>query len=210
MTIKTSGPLSMAEIDAEFRLGTNLYAYRGVKWFKDDGSRGYFDQAMGNNPPIDMLEFYGKRKTIPVTPSDRYYANGEYFTVPFFNQIIVTMIGGQAGGRGNDGSVRDGCGGDASGVNGDAGGATKFGIYASSPGGSPNLNYGPTVIYTMNAETGSNFLPVGVPILVTLGGGGSGGRGGDQRWKIGNTCYDFGKAGGGTGGNPGSLRIQVL
>jgi hypothetical protein len=225
----------LQEINAEFGLGTNLYAYRGVKWYRDDGSRGYFDQSMGNNPPIDMLEFYGKRKTIPVVASDRYYTNGEYFTVPFFNQIIFTLVGGQAGGQGGTGYYRatDGYVFETyAGNNGDPGGTSRFGNYASGPGGSPNLGLASPVVYTMNAETNQNFLQVGVTALITVGAPGNGGQGAPNyqdksqyecwaewdgsKWvtKCGNKFYAkqfTGYSGNGANGTTsGSVRIQVL
>lgn len=239
MTIKTSGTLSLQEINAEFGLGTDLYAYRGVKWFRDDGSRGYFDQSIGNNPPIDMLEFYGKRKTIPVTPSDRYYANGEYFSVPFYNQIIVTLVGGKAGGQGasgtwkaTDGYVFQTYAGSPGGV----GGSSIFEARATASGGSPNLGLGQTVVYTINAETNQNFVQVGVPVLITVGAAGLGGQGapnyqdktqyecklewtrqpdGSYKWetKCSNVFYSqqfIGYSANGADGAPGSVRIQVL
>ena len=221
MTIKTSGTLSLQEINAEFGLGTDLYAYRGVKWFRDDGSRGYFDQSIGNNPPIDMLEFYGKRKTIPVTPSDRYYANGEYFSVPFYNQIIVTLVGGQAGGQGSAGKEinRNGTTTQTNpGANGNPGNPSIFEARATAGGGSPNLGGGQTVVYNINAETNQNFVQVGVPILITIGAGGTGGTGGENKkeqyecewYGCGYIWRSQGNAASGPDGAPGSVRIQVL
>ena len=50
----------MSEINAEFGLGYNLNAYRGVTWYTDAGASGTFDSTN-----IDFAEFYGKRKTAP-------------------------------------------------------------------------------------------------------------------------------------------------
>jgi hypothetical protein len=60
MTIKTSGALSISEINAEFGLGTRLGAYRGVTWYTDAGASGTF--ASTN---LRMSDFYGKRPTAP-------------------------------------------------------------------------------------------------------------------------------------------------
>jgi hypothetical protein len=54
MTIKTSGPLSITEINAEFSLGNNLNVYRGVKWYKESGVSGNFSTGA-----ISMFDFYG-------------------------------------------------------------------------------------------------------------------------------------------------------
>jgi hypothetical protein len=116
MTIKSSGSLSLQEIDTEFALGTNLYAYRGIKWFKEDNTRGYFDQAMGNNPPIDMLEFYSKKAsryvlpTIPVGQVTNYTSAGTYFfPVNFFYNTLSIEVRGGDGTGGSDGKTQYEC-----------------------------------------------------------------------------------------------------
>lgn len=60
MTIKTSGALSISDINNEFALGTNLGSYRGVTWYTDAGASGTF--ASSN---LSMSDFYGKRRTAP-------------------------------------------------------------------------------------------------------------------------------------------------
>lgn len=61
MTIKSSGSLSLQEINAEFGLGTNLNAYRGTQWYTDAGGSGTF-----NTTGINFGEFYSKRVTKPI------------------------------------------------------------------------------------------------------------------------------------------------
>jgi len=219
MTIKTSGTLSMQEINAEFGLGTDLYAYRGVKWYRDDNSRGYFDQAMGNNPPIDMLEFYGKRKTIPVVASGpTAQTDGSYFTVPFYNKITVTIRGGQGGEAGDYGI--NSCYGAReakAGTNGSPGGTSSFGAYGSAGGGAGGTGDGgvgsPGSVTTIvfDAESGSNAPLKGIAILNTVGAGGAGGSGGPQTGPgyDGNGCYPYGNASAGLQGSPGSITIKV-
>lgn len=188
MTIKTSGTLSIAEINAEFGLGTNLYVYRGVQWFRDDNSRGFFDGATGNNPPIDIYEFYGKRKNIPVAVSDRGYSNGEYFTVPFYNRITIRVQAGSSGGNGSNGAYIGGQfnGAQTGGSAGNPGGASSVGSYSSGTGGGGNYVSGPYREYVINATDPGAPLR-GVPWLVTVGGGGGGGAGG-QNWTWRQTC----------------------
>jgi hypothetical protein len=61
MTLQTSGPISMEQINAEFGLGGNLNAYRGNIWFTDTyGEQGSF------GTPISFSDFYGKRATNPL------------------------------------------------------------------------------------------------------------------------------------------------
>lgn len=62
MTLPASGPLSLDDIDAEFGLGTNLNAYRGVTWYTDSGTSGTFTST---NLGID--QFYNKRATAPIS-----------------------------------------------------------------------------------------------------------------------------------------------
>lgn len=190
MTIKTSGQLSMAEINAEFGLGTNLYAYRGVKWYRDDNTRGFFEGASGNNPPIDFYEFYGKRKTIPVTPTgDVAYSNGQWFSVPFYNKITIVIVGGQAGAKGPNGYDGEGRY-PTSGSDGNSGNPSYFYGYKAD-GGSPNSGVGATTTIVFNAE--ANNITVngsvvsgappfcGISIICQVGSGGAGGRGGYNR-----------------------------
>jgi hypothetical protein len=59
-TLQSSGAISINDINAEFALGNNLNAYRGVTWYTDAGGSGTFSSGA-----ISMNEFYSKRKTAP-------------------------------------------------------------------------------------------------------------------------------------------------
>lgn len=59
-TLQSSGAISISQINAEFGLGNNLNAYRGVTWYEDSGLSGTFPTGS-----IPMSEFYRKRKTAP-------------------------------------------------------------------------------------------------------------------------------------------------
>lgn len=189
MTLPTSGPISLGAINSEFALGNNIGAYRGVRWYKDDNTRGYFDGGSGNMAPTDFSEFYGKRKTIPVSPSGpTALSNGAYYTIPFYNKLTFVITGGQAGGQGPNGWNGEG-NYPTPGSNGNGGGTSSFGSYSAS-GGSPNSGAGSTrtIIYDANNNTTSDNGSVtsGCPLkdasfLVTVGSGGSGGRGGYNR-----------------------------
>lgn len=93
MAIKGSGSISISEINAEFNLGNNLNSYRGVQWYVDNASsEGFFSSAQ-----ISMSEFYGKRKTMPITPSTiTYYTPGTYtfYKPKYFNLLGVVLWGG--------------------------------------------------------------------------------------------------------------------
>ncbi len=190
MTLPTSGTLSMSAINSEFALGNNLGAYRGVRWYKDDNSRGFFDNSStGNFPPIDFAEFYGTRSSIPVSPSGpTAQSNGSYFTFPFYNKITVVITGGQAGSIGPNGYNGEG-NYPTPGSNGNSGNPSYFGSDGAS-GGSPNSGTGSvrTIIFDANNNTTSNNGSVtsgcplkGASLQSVIGSGGTGGRGGYNR-----------------------------
>lgn len=60
MTLPSSGPLSLNQINAEFNLGRNLDAYRGVTWYTDAGASGTFTSSN-----LGFNQFYDKRPDAP-------------------------------------------------------------------------------------------------------------------------------------------------
>ena len=98
MTIKSSGPLSLTDINTEFQLGTSIGVHHGVRWYLDNGNTGVF-----SNTTLSFSDFYGKRKNSPVSPGSTSYTPGTYtFTVPYYNTIVIdTWAGGGGGGGGN-------------------------------------------------------------------------------------------------------------
>ncbi len=239
MTLQTSGPISISDLNAEFGLGNSLSAYRGVRWYKDDNSRGFFDGASGNFAPTDMSEFYGTRPSIPVSPvSNQAQTNGSTYTVPFYNTITVVVVGGAGGQAGTYGI--NGCTSNTptpSG-NGSAGNPSSFGSYITSSGGDGGGGNGGagaagvsrTLVFDANANTVSinGVVQSGVTpplrntnILVTLGSGGNGGAGGANAalFQTGDTgfpnytptysCFGIGSAGSGSNGANGSVTLSL-
>lgn len=94
MTIKSSGSISMSEINAEFGRGNNLNSYRGTQWNTDSGGVGTFSSGA-----IAMNEFYNKRLTSPVTA---WIDIGE----PTFTFGTVTSFGGCGASGWYDGQIR--------------------------------------------------------------------------------------------------------
>lgn len=208
MTLPTSGTLSLDAINTEFNLGRNLGAYRGVKWYKDDNSRGYFDNsATGNFPPIDFAEFYGKRKTIPISPTDTTYYSTQYITIPFYNTITIRLQGGSGGSGGGAGNTWPST--YTAGNPGGGGGSSQFGTWVTAAGGAGGAGDsgggaqpgqpGQYVEYVINADTTSNAPLKNASILVTIGGGGSAGTGGGN-WPQGSS---------GSGGSAGYVRVII-
>lgn len=215
MTLPTSGTLSMSAINTEFALGNSLSAYRGVKWYKDDNSRGYFDNsATGNFPPIDFSEFYGTRKTITVTPQTINPASTGNRTIDFYNTMTFNLSTGTTGGTGGDGSSWYGWS-PAQGwytVYGSAGGAPgpstiTWGSYTY--GSSQSDNATATLVFDaennvvrLNGSVISNVAPPlrGSQIYISVGAAGAGGAGGAGTRTTG---------GGGAPGNPGYISFVI-
>lgn len=80
MTLPSSGPLTLSQINAEFGLGTNLGAYRGATWYTDSGSSGTFPTTN-----LGINQFYAKRSTAPylygsMSAYGYYYQGSFYFS----------------------------------------------------------------------------------------------------------------------------------
>jgi len=108
MTIKSSGPLGISDINAEFGLGNNLGAYRGHQWVNTSGGVGNFTSG-----PIDMNQFYNTMNRTP-PGSVTFSSPGNYtFTSPIGFQTMTVQIwaGGGAGGYPYNGGVTAGGGG---------------------------------------------------------------------------------------------------
>ena len=94
MTIKSSGPLSLTDINTEFQLGTSIGVHHGVRWYLDNGNTGVF-----SNTTLSFSDFYGKRKNSPVSPGSTSYTPGTYtFTVPYYNTLVIDTWAGGGGG----------------------------------------------------------------------------------------------------------------
>jgi hypothetical protein len=153
MTLPASGTLSLNDINTEFNLGRNLAAYRGQRWFRDDNTRGYFDDSTtGNFPPIDVSEFYSKRSpssvSFPVGQVNTYTSVGTYsFPINFFYNTLLIEVRGGNGADGQDGTSQYECNGFdykgnpicgfvwRNGANGAPGTASSFGSFVSGAGG---------------------------------------------------------------------------
>ena len=59
MTVKSSGPLALSEINTEFGGGTNLNSYRGIPWYTTTTSGAFSTGA------ITVNDFYNKRVISP-------------------------------------------------------------------------------------------------------------------------------------------------
>ena len=221
MTIKTSGTLSMSDINTEFALGNNIGAYRGVRWYKDNNTRGFFDNnSTGNGPPTDFSEFYGTRKTIPVVPTgDVYYYSAAYFTVPFYNKLTIYVRGGTGGQGGAVGYYSQGYfnGTLTPGGGGGNGGSSSFGSWVSASGGAGGGGggnsgaAGGSASIIIDAETTSGAPLKGDVIYIAVGSGGGGGGGGPI-YSSTDGKYGYALAGyaaSGSAGSAGYVTVKV-
>lgn len=92
MTLPTSGPLSLNQINNEFGRGRNLGAYRGTTWYTDAGASGTF-----TNTDLGFNQFYGKRVDAPYRYGSLYvtstYSGGSFylFIYVFYGQPFAAF-----------------------------------------------------------------------------------------------------------------------
>lgn len=126
-------PISLSDINAEFGLGTNLGAYRGVTWWLDNAGTGTFPTTN-----LGLADFYSKRSTSPVTPGAQGFtasSSTQNFTVPLYSYMTVILVGGAGGGAGGDSNYDT----SAAGANGTA---STFGVSGNSFFGSGDYGRG--------------------------------------------------------------------
>jgi hypothetical protein len=134
MTLPSSGPLSIGQINAEFGRGNNLNAYRGSTYYIP-GIPGSFTFPSGS---ISIFNFYGTSATNPVIPGNvTYNSPGNYnFIVPIYNTLIIQVWGGGGGG------AYYSSGGYANGGPGGTSSATTSAGTITATGGQNGGNYG--------------------------------------------------------------------
>jgi hypothetical protein len=200
MTLPAGGnlpPISLADLNAEFGYGTNLNAYRG----KLVGLPSSACKVVSSGV-VALSDFYSTNKVVAGGPVGR----DGYFTVPQYKTITMVVQGGQAGFAGSAGVY---VGGPAAGSatppdNGQAGGPSGIGSYATAVGGAPNGGAGGyfAVTYT-NPLLGGTGPASGSALLATVGGGGAGGAGGPIYGWNGFGYVFSGNAASGAGGAAG-------
>jgi hypothetical protein len=134
-----SGAIDLANINAEFGLGTDLTAYHGVRWYYD----GNLTTGIFNSSTLKASDFYGKRATDPAT-SGSYFsstAGSGSFTVPLYRNTITIEFWGAGGGGGGGNGGSGGNGGDSNMLGITAGGG-QGGGHGSIPLPGPPLQTG--------------------------------------------------------------------
>lgn len=167
-------PLSLSDINGEFGYGTNLNAYRGKIFGRDNSTAGVFSAGA-----IRVGDFYATKKVVAGGPF--YPATGS-IVIPPYKTITFYVVGGNGGQQGANGAYTGG--GPLNGVitpgsNGSAGGATSFSSIISSAGGAVNGGTAtPQTVTLTNPLLGGSGPTSGSIVAVTIGGGGAGGQGG--------------------------------
>lgn len=224
MTLPSSGALVLGtqsggnSINSEFGYGNDMASYQGVYYGK--GGQEYRFPVSGNQismggslSPGDA----GFYSTYKITGGSAYFGGSQNYVIPVYNTITITVVGGQGGQAGYNGT--NACGypcGDTGGGGG-PGGSSSFGGYVASgggPGGGAGSDggggsYGPTVTNTFtNPVQGGSGPTSGSTLYVTVGGGGSGGSGGKNCFLYYGTCISLTSASGGNGGGSGYVSIS--
>lgn len=176
MTLPAGGnlpPISLADINGEFGYGTNLNAYRGKLFGRDDNTAAIFSAGV-----INVSDFYATKKVIAGGP---IYTGTTTIIIPPYKTITFYVLGGNGGQQGAAGIYS---GGPANGQatapsNGAAGGTSNFAGIISSAGGAANGGTATAQTVTLtNPLLGGTGPTSGSSVAVTVGGGGAGGGGG--------------------------------
>jgi len=212
MALPSSGPLQLgtqsggSSINSEFQYGNDMASYQGVYYGR--GGLEFRFPVPGN--PIDMDTFHGATK---ITGGSASLGAGNW-TVPLYNQITLSVAGGNGGGGGQDGVSSCFGAGANSGNNGNAGGGATIGGYvngAGGGGGSHGSNTSPggsgtsqSITFT-NPAQGGNGPPSGTVVSVSTGTAGNQGTGGYNAYynNYYKTCAPGTQQASGANGNAG-------
>ena len=168
--------ISIQQINAEFGLGNNLNVYKGVRWYKEDGSRGLFPTGT-----ISLADFRSKRATSPAVAGTQTITSSSNVTIPIFNTLTITARSGTGGRGGNNGNLGNGAAGSP-------GGVTSFGTYTATTtgaggaaGGGVGSSNTTTFTWTVTDANQATYVALmGSVIPVVIGAGGAGGAGGSS------------------------------
>lgn len=221
LLLGADGGASGRSVNSEFGYGNDMASYLGVYYGKNGVE--YRFPVSGNF--IDMNGFYGTQK---ISGGSAYYSSTVSTTIPLYNTITITTVGGQGGQSGQYGYYQSPCtpaGSLTPSGNGGGGGTSSYGGYVSSgggPGGSGSASpgsYGPTITQSFtNPTQGGGGPPSGTSITVTVGGGGNGGGGGcvvyelvynkGTKNEVNYGCQCWAQAGSGGPGGSGYVSVN--
>jgi hypothetical protein len=200
MTIKTTGTLSLLEIQTEFGgttpIGLNEY-YKGGGTVPGTTATGPGGIPISTSGEIDIAMFYGTNATAPAGSVDYLFPGVFSFVVPAgYTSLNVTTVGGGGGGGGHQG----GGDGHMGGIGG-SGGYRTTNISATpgqtltvvvGTGGMQAYSSGQASTYLFyNGDHGGTSMISGYQETVSTGGWG-GGRSGDGDHGDKGTLEDWG------------------
>ena len=220
-------PISLADINTEFGLGSNLNAYRGQLW----GDYSNHNSGLFPSGTVSFSDFYGKSIVTPSSTPTTFSASGT-FTVKPYRTLTIVIKGGSGGGSGGNGNAtgggagtngasstfgsyatgdfgRSGGSGGSSGTGSDGtpagGSAGGSGGYTGATNGTAGGASGKTTVTLTNPVLGGSGPTSGTGVSVTIGSGGSGGSAGTGVWYPPPTftiqAYTCGTGGNGSAGN---------
>jgi hypothetical protein len=210
----------MSDLSAAFSLPNNLAAYYGARWFRENNSRGYFVSSGS----ISFSSFAGTRNTSPVSPGAAVYGASQNIPIPMFNNLTVTVKGGNGGTNGVPGNCNGGGGGGA-------GGDSYLSGYVGAGGGGGGGGTGATASTSLSINDSNQNDIVSRYGTQPYGQVGTGGNGGSTGYYTrsqfictsiayyesfpyvactgGYTAYYCDQqTGGGSGGAPGYIRLD--
>lgn len=225
MAVKSTGSLSLTEINTEWSLGFDLDSYRGTQWFLSPAyngpsrsPRGTFGPLAGSNyTSVSYSDFYGTQSLPPPMTAGVWLVGGgggaggtggggggggvraANVSLNAGSNYTVTVGAGGAGGYRNHPSI-----GPAQ--ESTDGGASYFGSTyvggggGGSSGGQANpLNntagHGHSWGWNSGPSGAPKFAPFNTPVAHPLGGGGGGATAGNE-YRIGGLRGGYGQNGG--------------
>jgi hypothetical protein len=191
MTLPSSGPLSLSDIQGEFG-GSNpisLSEYYAGGAYVPPGTTGTYG-AVPSSGEISIRNFYGTTAFVPVTHTYTSGSGNETVPTGALN-LVLTVVG--AGGYGGNSYTDFGSDNYSSGGGGGGGGYALKTIAVSSG------DWGATIAYAVGTSTGASSTSSGTlaagAISITANGGSNGGDGTSTQGGAG------GSGGSATGGN---------
>lgn len=182
MTLPASGYLLLGgdggasgrSVNSEFGYGNDLASYYGVYYGKS--GQEYRFPLSGN--PFTMDLFYS---TYVISGGSQTFYSSQSYTIPVYNTISITVVGGGGGGTGQVGYIQSPCspaGSLTPAQSGYPGGSSSFGGYVSAGGGGSDQGGASSGGSFTNPVQGGSGPTSGSSIYVSVGGGGGGGQGG--------------------------------
>jgi len=199
MTLPTSGPLSIYQINAQFGRGNNLNAYRNTLYYTSSGGPFTFP-----NTNISISNFYGT-SNVAIIPVVFFLTSGSSFVVPsnWNNSLNSIACIGAGGGGGNNSGGGGGGGAYAAKINVTLTPGSTL-TYQIGQGGAGQTSYDGngydgTATYIINSGSYIAYADYG------RAGTGAGrgipyiAAGGQASNSIGDILYSGGNGGGGSG-----------